>query len=89
MTSIPSFEPMRVPSPCYVCNLGLLPKGLKPAELRRLRSEENGLEERVSEERNVDGYNDFSSSPEDFEALFSEHWKSPEVQLKCHACIAI
>jgi predicted deacylase len=45
MTSLPAISPGEP-----VCNLGKLPKGCKPSELRRLRFEENGLEQRVSEE---------------------------------------
>ena len=29
MTSLPTFDPARVPSPCYVCDLGLLRKNLE------------------------------------------------------------
>ena len=45
MTSLPAVGPGEA-----VCNLGHLPKGCKPAELRQRRSEENGLGQRVSEE---------------------------------------
>ncbi len=45
MTTLPAISPGEP-----ICNLGQLPKGSKPAELQRRRSEENGLEERVSEE---------------------------------------
>lgn len=46
MTTLPAISPGEP-----VCNLGKLPKGSKPARLRRLRSETvDGLEERVSEE---------------------------------------
>ena len=45
MTTLPATSPGEP-----VCNLGRLPKGTKPAELRRLRSKEAGLEERVVEE---------------------------------------
>lgn len=45
MTTLPSISPGDP-----ICNLGRLPKRLKPAELRRLRVEEHGLEERVVEE---------------------------------------
>jgi predicted deacylase len=45
MTSLPAVSPGEP-----VCNLGKLPKRHKPSKLRRLRSEENGLEQRVSEE---------------------------------------
>lgn len=45
MTTLPATSPGEP-----VCNLGQLPKGTKPADLRRLRHEGNGLEERVSEE---------------------------------------
>ena len=45
MTSLPAISPGEP-----VCNLGRLPKGYKPAELRRLRSEEDGLEQQVSEQ---------------------------------------
>ncbi len=33
-----------------VCNLGKLPKDIKPSELRSLRTEEDGLEERLTED---------------------------------------
>jgi predicted deacylase len=45
MTNLPAISPGEP-----ICNLGKLPKGCKPSELRRLRSEENGLETRVSED---------------------------------------
>jgi predicted deacylase len=45
MTTLPAVSPGEP-----VCNLGRLPKGTKPTELRRRRSEGDGLEERVSEE---------------------------------------
>ena len=45
MTTLPAISPGEP-----VCNLGRLPKGTKPVEIRRLRHEENGLEERVAEE---------------------------------------
>jgi len=45
MTSLPAISPGEP-----ICNLGKLSKGYKPAELRRLRSEEDGLEKRVSKE---------------------------------------
>ena len=45
MTTLPAVSPGEP-----VCNLGKLPKGTKPSELRRLRSEEAGLGERVSED---------------------------------------
>ena len=45
MTTLPATSPGEP-----VCNLGKLPKGTDPAELRRLRSEEAGLEERVAEQ---------------------------------------
>ena len=45
MTTLPAVSPGEP-----VCNIGRLPKGMKPSEFRRLRSEEDGLEERVSEE---------------------------------------
>ena len=45
MTSLPAISPGEP-----LCNLGKLPKGYKPYELRRLRSEEDGLEQRVSED---------------------------------------
>ena len=45
MTSLPAISPGE---PVY--NLGKLPDGYTPSELRRLRSEEDGLEQRVSEE---------------------------------------
>ncbi len=45
MTSLPAISPGEP-----LCNLGKLPKGYRPSELRRLRVEEDGLEQRVSEE---------------------------------------
>ncbi len=45
MTSLPTVSPGEP-----VCNLGKLPKGSTPADLRRLRAEEGGLEHRLSEE---------------------------------------
>ena len=45
MTSLPAVSPGEP-----ICNLGKLSKGYKPAELRRLRAEENGLEKRISKE---------------------------------------
>ena len=45
MTTLPATSPGEP-----VCNLGKLPKGTNPADLRRLRSEEAGLEERVAED---------------------------------------
>ena len=45
MTSLPAISPGEP-----ICNLGKLPKEYKPSELRRLRSEEDGLEQRVSDE---------------------------------------
>jgi predicted deacylase len=45
MTTLPATSPGEP-----VCNLGKLPKGADPAELRRLRSQEDGLEERVAED---------------------------------------
>ena len=45
MTTLPATSPGEP-----VCNLGKLPKGTRPSEFRRLRSEEDGLEGRVVEE---------------------------------------
>jgi uncharacterized protein len=45
MTSLPAVSPGEP-----ICNLGKIPKGYRPSELRQLRSEEDGLEQRVSEE---------------------------------------
>lgn len=45
MTTLPATSPGEP-----ICNLGKLPKSTKPTEFRRLRSEEDGLEERVVEE---------------------------------------
>lgn len=45
MTSLPAISPGEP-----ICYLGKLPRGKKPAELRRLRYEEDGLEQRVAEE---------------------------------------
>lgn len=45
MTTLPSVSPGEP-----VCNLGKLPKKFDPKELRRLRSKESGLEERLTEQ---------------------------------------
>ena len=45
MTSLPAISPGEP-----LCNLGKLPKGFRPADLRKLRSEEDSLEHRVSED---------------------------------------
>ncbi len=45
MTTLPAISPGEP-----VCNLGMLPKGTRPTELRRLRSEEDGLEGQVVED---------------------------------------
>ena len=45
MTTLPATSPGEP-----ICNLGKLPKSTKPSEFRRLRSAEDGLEERVAEE---------------------------------------
>jgi hypothetical protein len=45
MTSLPAISPGEP-----ICNLGKLPRGCKPSELSRKRVEEDGLEQRVSEE---------------------------------------
>ena len=45
MTTLPATSPGEP-----VCNLGKLPKGTKPVALKRLRREEDGLEERLTEE---------------------------------------
>lgn len=45
MTTLPAVSPGEP-----VCNLGKISKGTKPAELRRLRSEEDGLEGQVVED---------------------------------------
>lgn len=45
MTTLPAISPGEP-----ICNLGKLPKGTNPSEIRRLRFEEDGLEERLSEE---------------------------------------
>lgn len=45
MTTLPATSPGEP-----VCNLGKLPKGTRPSAFRRSRSNEDGLEERVSEE---------------------------------------
>jgi len=45
MTSLPAISPGEP-----VCNLGKLPRGYKPSRLRRLRTEEDGLEQRLSED---------------------------------------
>lgn len=42
MTTLPAISPGDP-----ICNLGMLPKEFKPADLRRLRIKEHGLEERV------------------------------------------
>lgn len=42
MTTLPAISPGDP-----ICNLGMLPKDIKPSDLRRLRTEEHGLEERV------------------------------------------
>ena len=44
MTTLPAVSPGEP-----ICNLGRLPRGTKPRELRRLRKEEDGLEGRVVE----------------------------------------
>jgi hypothetical protein len=45
MTTLPATSPGEP-----VCNLGKLPKGTKPSDLRRMRLEGDGLEEQVVEE---------------------------------------
>ena len=45
MTTLPATSPGEP-----VCNLGKLPKKTKPASLRKLRSDADGLEERLTEE---------------------------------------
>jgi predicted deacylase len=45
MTTLPAISPGEP-----VCNLGKLPKGMKPSELRRRRSQENRLAKRISDE---------------------------------------
>lgn len=45
MTSLPATSPGEP-----ICNLGKLPRGYRPAELRQLRLEADGLEQRVSDE---------------------------------------
>ena len=45
MTTLPATSPGEP-----ICNLGQLPKSTKPSEFRRLRLEEDGLEERLVEE---------------------------------------
>jgi hypothetical protein len=45
MTSLPAIGPGEA-----VCNLGKLPQGYDPAELRKRRTEAGGLGQRVSEE---------------------------------------
>ena len=45
MTTLPATSPGEP-----VCHLGKLPRGTRPADLRRLRSQEAGLEERVAED---------------------------------------
>lgn len=45
MTTLPAVSPGEP-----VCNLGKLPKGTRTSDLRRLRSQNDGLEERVSED---------------------------------------
>jgi hypothetical protein len=44
MTTLPAVSPGEP-----VCNVGMLPKGTKPSKFRRLRSEDEGLEERLVE----------------------------------------
>lgn len=44
MTTLPTTSPGEP-----VCHLGRLPKGTKPSKLRKLRSKEAGLEERVAD----------------------------------------
>ena len=45
MTTLPAISPGDP-----ICNLGMLPKKIKPSDLRQLRIEEHGLEERVVDE---------------------------------------
>ena len=45
MTTLPAISPGDP-----ICNLGMLPKKIKPSDLRKLRIRENGLEERMVEE---------------------------------------
>ena len=45
MTTLPATSPGEP-----ICNLGKLPKATQPSEFRRLRSDKDGLEERVVEE---------------------------------------
>ena len=45
MTSLPAISPGEP-----LCNLGKLPAGLRPADLREMRSEEDSLEQRISED---------------------------------------
>lgn len=45
MTTLPAISPGDP-----ICNIGMLPKRIRPAELRKLRIREHGLEERVVEE---------------------------------------
>ncbi len=45
MTTLPAISPGEP-----ICNLGRLPKSIKPSALRRLRAEKRGLEERVVED---------------------------------------
>lgn len=45
MTTLPAISPGEP-----VCNLGMLPKGTKPSQIRRFRREEDGLEGQVVEE---------------------------------------
>ena len=45
MTSLPAISPGEP-----LCNLGKLPKGIRPAELRKQRGDEDSLEHRVSED---------------------------------------
>jgi predicted deacylase len=45
MTSLPAISPGEP-----VCNLGKLPPGIRPSELRRLRAREDTLEHRISED---------------------------------------
>ena len=44
MTTLPAISPGEP-----VCHLGKLPRGTKPSKLRRLRSETDGLEERLTD----------------------------------------
>jgi predicted deacylase len=45
MTTLPAISPGDP-----ICNIGMLPKNIRPADLRKLRIREHGLEERVVEE---------------------------------------